>query len=100
MMTDEDKTQRDELRDQVERAQLIRSLINQPGWKDILEPMLLNQQKTLIQSFLTTKFQGMNEVVYLQQTINAIDELFKTIQFLIAQGDTAIEQLKQQPSES
>jgi hypothetical protein len=40
----------------------------------------------------------MNEVVYIQQTINAIDELFKTMQFLIAQGDTAIEQLKQQPS--
>ena len=91
-------TEKDQWREAVEKANLIRSMINHTGWKDILEPLLKNKQQSLIQSFLTTKFTSMTEVVYIQQTINAIDEIFKTIEFLTAQGAVALEQLKQHPS--
>jgi hypothetical protein len=95
-MSDE-QTKWDELSEHAERGRVIRILVNQPGWKEILEPMLKNNQANLLNQFLTTKFSSLSEVLLVQQSINAIDSIFKTIEFLIVQGDNASEQLKDKP---
>lgn len=74
-----------------ERARLIRSLLNHPGWK-IVEEYLLKRREAALHELAYTPNQ--ENIRYLQVTVQVIDGILSEIQGQCFQGALAEEMLR------
>jgi len=87
---------RDELLHQIEVARKMRELVRLPAWTEILEPAIVSRRDSLLSVFKTKKFETLNEVISIQQGIDALENLLDRVYGYITAGEEASEILKNQ----
>lgn len=87
------KEEQTELQEKVKSGEKLRELTLHPGWKDVLVPRFEVLRNNMINEMLTQKL-DLTGFQLVQQSINAVDNILKGIDFAIAQGEEADLRLK------
>jgi len=68
----------------IEAGQLVGAMISSRGWREIARPSLDARRQQLVHEMLNAN--DFKQFIYLQQSINAIDNLLEFIEITIQQG--------------
>ncbi|KKN13116.1 hypothetical protein LCGC14_1009690 [marine sediment metagenome] len=71
-------------------ASEINDTLNSPGWKDIIKPALESRMKALVGEFCNAV--GYENLVRIQQSINAINGLMDFIENKLLEGRTVLDE--------
>jgi len=86
----EELTQDEQAMQDAQDASKVQTTLATAGWTEILQPRL-DQYREIYLKNLLSKLHGMDEVVFAQQSVLAIDDLFGFIQFIADEGKQAVD---------
>lgn len=79
----------------VEDGQKVSAMVHGKGWMEVVKPALLNRELSLMGEFSNAT--TYEEFVRIQQAVSAIRNLLAFIEVTLAQGKSALEDLKKNP---
>jgi len=84
----QEMTEDDEMIQVAQMASKVRTTLDTPGWKDVLKPAIAARRDYYLENLLSRQ-ERMEDVVFAQQSVLAIDELLSTIENIYAEGQQA-----------
>lgn len=93
MADKEEMTVDDEMLQMANNAAKVQTTLATAGWKDVVKPMLQSRREYFLSNLLS-KQERMEDVVFAQQSVLAIDELLNSIEYQLAEGKRADEYFK------
>jgi hypothetical protein len=76
-----------------QRASKVRTTIETPGWKEVIRPALDSRRNYYLSSLLSRQ-DRMEDVIFAQQSVCAIDELLNLIEQVLVIGKAAEDHFK------
>lgn len=86
----QEMTQDDEMVQVAQMASKVRTTLDTPGWNDVLKPAIDARRSYYLENLLSRQ-DRMEDVIFAQQSVLAIDELLSTIESMSAEGKNAKE---------
>jgi len=82
----------DELRSQIGEAQKVKAMSEHPGWQEVIKPHLIGRAAQSVRQLLTVKPE---ELVPVQATAAAYNDLLNLVDGVIKAGELAQEKLEE-----
>lgn len=83
-------TQDEEQMQAAQAASKVQTMLATPGWTEVIRPALNARREHYLSSLLSRQ-ERMEDVMFAQQSVLAIDELLSVIENVFAEGKKAIE---------
>ena len=87
-------TQEDEMIQASQAASKVQTTLGTPGWTDVIRPAIEARRAYFMENLLSRQ-KNMEDVVFSQQSVLAIDELLSTIEHIFAEGKQAVAYFKE-----
>lgn len=88
-MVDE-PTKDDEMIMDAQAAAKVQTTLSTPGWTEVIRPSLDNRRQYYLSSLLSRQ-ERMEDVIFAQQSVLAIDDMLSMIEHTLAEGKNAEE---------
>ena len=86
----DEPTKDDEMIMDAQAAAKVQTTLATPGWREVIRPALDNRRTYYLGSLLSRQ-ERMEDVIFAQQSVLAIDEIFSFIDHTLAEGKNAEE---------
>lgn len=94
----EEPTKDDEMLMDGQMAAKVQTTLATPGWREVIRPQL-DKLREYYDTTLHQRFESMDDLAFVQQSVLAIDELFSFIEHTLAEGKNAEEYFRNKGKE-
>ena len=91
---DNEPTRDEEVLMDAQMAAKVQTTLATPGWREVIRPSLDNRRTYYLDSLLSRQ-ERMEDVVFAQQSVLAIDDMLSMIEHTLAEGKNAEEHFRQ-----